>query len=444
LRTSIIAFATAVGLCFSAGRAECQSTSPSSTAVYGGAQARNAPSDGLGLSVQAYGAYDDNVLAGTSGSGTPTFPAVSSAQSGFYSGLATGLLYGHSGERASFRSWANSAVVYYPDQSDLTAIYHQLGLGLSAPLGDRVNISGTAFGDYSPRYTLRLFPVLAAVETETELAISDQIAAPAPDLDYTIVQRDSYRYGGSGSVNVSLTTRSSLGVGYGYAQSSSTDGFFDMQVRNARASFGYKISRNASLTAGYSRQEAMYERPNARTSLAESVNIGVNFNKPLSITRRTYVQFATGTAITENLQGERSLRATGSALLSHQIGRSWSVHADYRRGVGYLEGFVEPTFYDSAGAGVGGLISPRVEFSSDARYFRGSVNLRSSSPFDTYSAWVRVRTALNRSLAAYAEYFFYRYEFADASTRPIGVASQYHRNGVRVGLSLWVPLVGRR
>jgi hypothetical protein len=445
VRTSIISSVAVLGFCFGASRAECQSTSAPTRPVYGGAQTRNQPADGLGLSVQAYEAYDDDVLAGTTGTGTPTPRSSLTAQSGFYSGLAAGLLYGHSGTNSSFRSWANTAVAYYPDQSNVTAIYHQLGLAFAAPLGDRVRIDANSFADYSPRYSLRLIPVLQAVESQGGLSLQDETPAPTPDFDYTVVQRDSYRYGGNVGVNVSITGRSSLGLAYGHAQTSSSDGLFDMQVRSARASFGYKMTRNASLTAGYSRYEGLYDRSNARNSVAETVNIGVNYHKPLSVTRRTFLQFATGTAVAENLDGDRSLRATGSAVLSHQIGRSWSARADYHRGVGYLEGFNEPVFSDTAGAGVGGLISRRVEFSSDARYFRGSTSPSSATrPFDTYSAWVRVRTGLTRGLAAYAEYFFYHYEFADAATRPTGVASKYSRQGVRVGISLWVPLVGRR
>jgi hypothetical protein len=416
--------------------------------VYGGAQARNVPSDGLGLTAQAYGAYDDNVLAGTRGTGginSPTAPSLLADQSGFYSGFSAGLVYGHSGDNSSFRSWANTALAYYPDQKDLTAVYHQLGLAFAAPLGDRVSVNGNSFADYSPRYSLRLFPVVAAVEPEPGLPVTEEIAAPAPDFDYTVVQRDSYRYGGNVGMRVSVTNRSSINLAYGHAQTSSSEDFFDMQVRSARASFSYGITQNASFTAGYSRYEGMYERPGARDTLAESVNVGVNYRKPLSITRRTFLQFATGTAATENLEGNRTLRATGMAALSHQIGRTWAARADYRRGVGYIEGFNDPVFSDTTGAGVGGLISRRVEFSSDVRYFRGTTTLQSSGPpFETYAAWLRLRTGLSQSLAAYAEYFFYHYEFEDASTRPLGAASRYSRQGVRVGLSLWVPLVGRR
>jgi hypothetical protein len=444
VRTTLLPTVVVLSLCFGVGRAESQSTSPPSTAVYGGAQARNVSSDGLGLSVQAYEAYDDNVLTGTTGSGGPR-PSIFADQSGFYSGLAVGLLYGHSGEAANFRSWANSALAYYPDQSDLSAIYHQVGLGFGTPLGDRVSVNGNAYGDYSPYYSLRLVPVLTGVEPQpAALETANAFPAPAPELDYTVIQRDAYRYGGNAGMSISVTDRSSIGLAYGYGQTSSSDGLFDMRVRTAGANFGYKITRNASLRAGYYRYEGIYERPNARHTVAESINVGVDYSKPLSITRKTSLQFGTGTAVAENLSGERTFRATGAAALAHQIGRSWSARADYRRGVGYLEGINEPTFYDSAGASVGGLVSSRVELSTAAQYFRGSSSLRSTEPpFDTYSAWVRMRTALNRSLAVYAEYFFYHYDFDQPAVQIVGVPSRYSRQGARVGLSLWVPLVSR-
>jgi hypothetical protein len=109
--------------------------------------------------------------------------------------------------------------------------------------------------------------------------------------------------------------------------------------------------------------------------------------------------------------------------------------------VGYIEGFDQPVFSDSASAGLGGLISRRVEFSTGARYFAGAAGLTAAAPpFDSYAAWARIQTGLTQSLAAYAEYRFYRYEFTDTAARPIGLPSNFQRNGVRVGLSLWVPL----
>ena len=441
MRTSIISSLAVLGLCLDVVPAECQTTAPSA-AVFGGSQTRDGQGDGLGLSLSAYEAYDDDVLAGTTGSGTPSQPSIASRQSGLYSGLAVGLLYARSGDTSNIRSWANSAIAYYPDQSNLSAVYHQLGLAFSAPLGSRVRVSGSPFADYRPYYSLRLLPVSAVPEPEPALAISEGGPAPSPEIDYTRIQRNSYRYGGNFGLGVSVTNRLGLGINYGHVQTAADEGLVDTRVRGGGAGLTYRLTRNAALRASYSRYESSYEVLDRRPTETQNITIGINYNKPLSITRRTHLEFGTGSAIADDAGGNRRFQALGSALLRHQMGRTWSARTDYRREFGYLEGFAQPVLSDSVGGGFGGLMSPRVEFSSDARYFNGAVGLTPNAPrFDTYSAWVRVRTGLNRSLAAYAEYFFYHYEFADAAARPTGLPPRYSRNGVRVGLTLWVPLV---
>jgi hypothetical protein len=442
VRTFIIASIAVFSLCLAA-RANCQSVSAPSAAVYRGAQTRDTPEAGLGLTVSVYGAYDDDVLAGTTGSGSPSRPSVSSAQSGFYSALSAGLLFMHPGETVDFRSWANSAIAYYPALDNLTAIYSQVGLALSAPLGKRINVYASPYADYRPRYSLRLFPLPAIPEPDQDLAVPEQTVMPAPDLDYTAIQQESYRYGGNVGLNLSLTNRLGLGVDYGRAQSVTEAGVGEMQVQGGGAYLRYRLTQNASMKAGYSRQEARYESLDREPRLTERVNIGVDYRKPLSITRRTHLRFGAGSAVADDGRGRRRLEAIGSASLVHQMKRTWSASALYSREVGFIEGFDEPVLTDSVTAALGGLMSRRLEFSTGAGYFNGAIGFTPGAPrFDSYSAWVRVRRALNQSLAAYAEYLFYHYEFDESISRPAGLPPRYSRNGVRAGLSLWVPLLG--
>ncbi len=63
-----------------------------------------------------------------------------------------------------------------------------------------------------------------------------------------------------------------------------------------------------------------------------------------------------------------------------------------------------------------------------------------SARFDSYSASARLRRALHRTLAVYVEYLFYQYNFDEVADRPFGLPREFSRNGVRVGLSLWLPL----
>ena len=124
------------------------------------------------------------------------------------------------------------------------------------------------------------------------------------------------------------------------------------------------------------------------------------------------------------------------------MGRTWNARAQYRREVGYLEGFAQPVFSDSANVAVGGLITRRLDLFLNANYITGTSAIRQDSPrFDSYSASARLRRALHRSLAVYVEYLFYHYNFDEVADRPFGLPPEFSRNGVRVGLSLWLPLI---
>ena len=130
-----------------------------------------------------------------------------------------------------------------------------------------------------------------------------------------------------------------------------------------------------------------------------NLNIGVDYRKPLSRSRRTFLRFRTGSVIAEELEtgaviGEqvetgagigdpvegRRFEATGSASLVHQIGRTWSAQAQYRREVGYLEGFARPVLSDSANGTLGGLLTRRTDFYVNVNYISGASGLRSGSP----------------------------------------------------------------
>ena len=96
---------------------------------------------------------------------------------------------------------------------------------------------------------------------------------------------------------------------------------------------------------------------------------------------------------------------------------------------------------DSANVGVAGLWTRRVDVAVSANYITGTDGLgQGSARFDSYSASARVRRALTRTLAGYVEYLFYHYNFDEAADRPVGLPRTFNRNGVRVGLSLWLPL----
>ncbi|HMF62319.1 MAG TPA: hypothetical protein VK595_18205, partial [Vicinamibacterales bacterium] len=148
---------------------------------------------------------------------------------------------------------------------------------------------------------------------------------------------------------------------------------------------------------------------------------------------------------TDGRGGGLQYRAVGTATLSHDMGRTWQARLAYNRGAGFAGGFSEPIFSDALIASVAGFLTRRVDFDSTGGFSVGAVGLNSSSDnsFRTYNATARLRVAINPVLAIFGEYLYYYYDLGKTVVTPVEVPSTLDRNSVRVGLTLWLPLVRR-
>jgi hypothetical protein len=402
--------------------------------VFGGAVTRE-EIQGLALTADVFEAYDDDVLS-NQGTRATNQPTPTNTVSGLFSGLGVAMQYARRGDTTFLQSWASSALRYYPNLKDLTAAHHEIGATFSGHLGRRLTVRGSPYANYSPFYRMQLFPRL---DSQIDSAGFDRIAAPVLDLDFTIVRRKSFRYGGNGGINLALSNLSTVGLHYGYARAAFDDGGDNLEVHASGVNFSHRLSQNMSFKTGYTRQVGNYRVPDRY--LTQNINLGVDYNKPLSRSRRTFLRFSSGSAIVEDHSGRR-MALLGSGSLTHLMGRTWLAQTDYRRSVGYVEGFDRPTFSDSATMSLEGLVSRRVELSMTAYYSTGTVGLsHGSPPYNSYSASGRARAALSRKLATYIEYVFYQYRFGADANRPAGMPERLRRHGVRAGLSLFIPVV---
>jgi len=431
-RTGCISSVLTVMLCLVAGRVESQ-TPPPPSSVFRGAEVRDTQPGGLGLMFDLFHAYDDNVLA-EQGGGVASRPRAGASADGMYSGLGVAMMFQRPAGETDFRAWANSAFRYYPDLEGMTATTHYAGASMSRSLGRRFSLQISPFAGFSPHYSMRLFP-----RSDRDLSEPDDQIIEPPNVDEAVVDGDTFRYGGHGSVNLALSTVTALTASYGYAHTDVGDRAPDMEVHSAGVNFSHRFTRASTFRMGYTRQVGTRQLDD---SPIQSINIGVDYRKPLSRSRRTSLRFSSGSAVAEDA-GARRLQILGSASLVHQMGRTWTAQTEYRRSFRYIEGFYRPVLSDSVTASVNGLASRRLEFLASTSYFVGSADPSGEArPFDSYSARARLRTAVSRTLAAYIEYLFYHYQFADGIARPPDLPQSFDRHGVRIGLSLYVPVLG--
>jgi hypothetical protein len=420
---------------------------PQGSAIFGGADARGLGErpEHLDLLLQVFGGYDDDVLAEQSGR-SPRQQLASSA-AGFATGLGAalsfsrpGLLFNRPEGKGDFRAYIDSSFRYYPALDNLTGVYHKFGMQLSAPVSRRVTFYASPRADYSPRYSFELLSGPLPVGQESDQPVFTATQAPEPDVDYSVVANNSFRYGVSGGAEVEVGSRSTFNVEAGYSRRSSDLVAFANEVRNAGVGFNHRFTGNARLELGYSYIDGNHG--SGLATRAHNLNIGVNYRRPLTQTRRTFLSFNTGSTIAETEAFGQRVHAIGSASLTHYMKRTWTGVIEYRRSLQYVDGFDRPLFGDAVTTGFNGLLSRRMELVGRASYNSGTVGLSSGAPrFESYNGSLRLRRALSRRIAAYAEGLFYHYKFDESVLRPPGLPPTFDRVAFRCGLSLWVPLL---
>jgi hypothetical protein len=90
------------------------------------------------------------------------------------------------------------------------------------------------------------------------------------------------------------------------------------------------------------------------------------------------------------------------------------------------------------------LFTRRFDISLTGGFSVGNSALTNNSSYDTYTGDLRLRYAVTRNWAVFTEYLYYFYDFRGASLLlSPGIAPGLERNGIRAGLTLWVPTLGR-
>jgi hypothetical protein len=125
------------------------------------------------------------------------------------------------------------------------------------------------------------------------------------------------------------------------------------------------------------------------------------------------------------------------------MGRTWHARAAYHRGLVYLGGVAAPLYNDGATVETGGFLNRRVDVLFSAAYALGSLAGQGGrGQFTSYTGAVNLRIGLTHKTAAFVEGLFYDYAFDQNVLLP-GFPSRFTREGVRTGLTLWIPARSR-
>jgi len=365
--------------------------------------------------------YDDDLLADATGRDQPV-----SNQQGILGQVSGGLSYTLNVDRVSLNAGAGSTVRYYPSLEREYFTTHNAGVNASARILNRPEVSLFGSANYQPVNFLSAFP-----------ALDNSLTLENPEPDFVPVESQYVAYAAGVSISQPLSRRMSVSASGTRRMADRLE--TDFWSQSANAALRVQMTRDVALRLGYAVSEAHYEgRP---TVVSHRPDIGLDFARALSLTRRTSLSFGVGTDATVS-SGETRWRASGHVALAHEIGRSWVTRAAYQRGTRFIETITEPVFSDSVQASLSGLLTRRIQFTSIASASIGSAG-SNSRQFDSYRGSAGLSVALTRYMNTGVDYAYYRYLMDPLIALPSGVPSNVNRQSIRGHISLWVPVLNR-
>lgn len=399
----------------------------------------------LNVSATLVQAYDD--IRSPESGGTEPRPAT---RGGYFAMLQAAADYAWGGQAAQLTANAASAGRYFGHAGQIDALSYSAGIGLSMSPDRRTTVLVGQTASYSPSYLFRLFPA------------ADESAGEPPSIapDYAIDDEASLVSTTTASVSRGVTRRGALSglVDYSTTNFQGHTSQANQASYGVRAGFSRTVGRRSGLRAGYHYRNADFGALTTGPTVEHGLQLGVNHTRLLSATRSASFSFDLGLSAADHpalsaadhltpdggQPGRGSLyRATTNATASYQFGRAWQVRGAYRRSLEYMSELIEPVFTGGVTAAVGGLISRRLDLLIAGGYSSGEGAVLSTSSFTTYTANVRSRLAVTQTLAIYLQYLYYFYEFGGETLLAPGLSPRFERNGVRVGVAVWLPAFKR-
>ena len=440
-RALALAAAAAVGLWSTPVEAQVFNRPPRAfRGLFGGSQTidPNRTRQELTFSVNALGGYDDNAQEG-SGDGPPAAPV----GPGYTGVFDASMRYFRGRAARQFRLDVGGSHTTYRDVPLPGSTSGVVNLDGRTDLGRRATLAGAASVGYFSQLSL-----------DGPLAdVSDPDFSPSAPSLRGVQDRQSIQAAATATVTRELSNRLRTTVVYGYSNTRYENEVGGQNLHRVEATLNRRVGRWSSLVGAYEYTNTQFglgpEDP-GRPLLEHRVSGGFDMQRRLSPSRSWTTSLQAGGLRIESATVPSLVRYTlwtpfVEATTQVDTWRNWNLVGTYRRGAQALSGIdtAEAFVTDSASASLAGLVSDRVDLVFSGGFSLGSVSegAQSQSDYRTGSGSVQLRVALSRSLAVVTSYHHYRYRFSDTLLPP-EIPSNYQRNAVRVGLSLWLPLYG--
>jgi hypothetical protein len=369
-----------------------------------------------------------------------------------YSLFSAGLAYSSLTDRRQFGASAATSARYYGELSEPWIASHTARLTFGTPIGRSARV---AFGEtyiYQPFGSLNVFSALATPDISSPGVIP---VAATPNLDLRALNAAYWSNANEFGFTKQLSRRSSLAAGYEFRYSSFTGESDGFAAQNIGGRFEHTLTQHLSLRLGYTYADGRFRLPDPeatgdvqrRKYRSHAIDSGVNYNRLLSLSRRTTVGFSTGALAVSTGLGSTRWDVFGTADLDHELGRTWNARATFRRGVGFIETLNQPLFTDAISVGLQGLASRRIQVNASAGASAGEFQMSvAGDRLWSYFGTTGVTVAISRYLGVTTAYNYYHYKFTGDIFRDLGFAPEINRHSISVYASAWAPLIqkGRR
>jgi hypothetical protein len=394
------------------------------------------------------GGWDDNILLDLPGVGGQN-PSI--AEKGSVGSLDGSVSYSAQGRRGILGASLGSSLRYYPSQLEPYVQSHGANVGGSVRLGSRTSLSGGQSLTYQPFTFLALLPVLAPASVDGGPDAGD-LGASVPRgsfLDQATSRAEYLAYSTNAAFGHQLSSRVTFYSSYVLQRSDTAflGGSFSSQ--SGRGGFDLRLTRGLSARLGYMVQDARLVG-GTRGVRMNNADIGLNYNRALSFSRRTTLSFSSGTSALSS-GSQTTYQLVGGASLTHELGRTWTALANYGRSVQLVDLLLLPVISDSIQTSVQGLVNRRVQAQAGFLASIGTIGFGDSGraaaagngTYDTLQASAGLGYALSRHVQMGVNYAFFRYRFERTILLPQGVPQNVDRQSIRVNLRLWAPIVNR-
>jgi hypothetical protein len=382
----------------------------------------------LDIDWNVYSAEDDNTFVATDADVLDT-PLQSNR---LYTGATIGATYRRRPKRNVVSVSGSAAGRYYADLREVVTTRYGGDVTLDSSLTRDWRLQLAESASFSPFYQLAVAPVSPD--------------APAPDSavpvgDDAVARQHAMQYASFAALTHTISARTSLAWNYSSRYTQVLDAGSDTNAQRGGVSYTHGLTKYIGLRLGYA-YGVVLTGSDAAPIRNQDIDLGLSYGRAFAPSRRTTFGFSSGSSFVTDRDGSLHYVVTGSARLTRRLAPRWTSQVLYDRGLSVPDGATRPFFADTIAANVSGYLTGRVSVRLQPAYAHGVVGFSGeTNSYNSGSNTTRLEMAMSHHLALYLEHFIYRYQFANGVGLPPMLRQSVDRQGARVGLTLWTPLV---